>query len=216
VSGRRHTTVKVCGITRLEDARAAVEAGADWLGFVLWEGSPRRIDFGAARAIADALPGALGVAVLVAPTPDEALALAERTGARRVQLHRVDPAAWPGDFPLPVTFAVPVEPDGRLAGLLPVGTRHLVLLDTAHARLPGGTGRHFAWGAVTPLAAARPVMLAGGLDGESAAAAVEAVRPFGVDASSRLESAPGIKDPERVRRFVAAVRECDARLDLLA
>jgi phosphoribosylanthranilate isomerase len=69
---------------------------------------------------------------------------------------------------------------------------------------------------VAPLAASRPVMLAGGLDAESAVAAVEAVRPFGVDASSRLESGPGIKDPERVRRFVAAVRECDARLDLLA
>jgi phosphoribosylanthranilate isomerase len=216
MSAKRHTTVKVCGITRLEDARVAVEAGADWLGYVLWEGSPRRIDVGAARAISEVLPRALGVAVLVAPTPEEALALAERTGAKRVQLHRVDPASWPGDFPLPVTFAVPVEPDGRLAGPLPVKARHLVLLDTAHARLPGGTGRHFAWGAVAPLAASRPVMLAGGLDAESAVAAVEAVRPFGVDASSRLESGPGIKDPERVRRFVAAVRECDARLDLLA
>ena len=216
MSTRRHTTVKVCGITRLEDARVAVEAGADWLGFVLWEGSPRRIDVATARTIADALPRTIAVAVLVSPTPDEALALAERTGAKRVQLHRVDPAAWPGDFPLPVTFAVPVEPDGRLAGPLPVGTRHLVLLDTAHARLPGGTGRHFAWGAVAPLAASRPVMLAGGLDAERAAAALEAVRPFGIDASSRLESAPGLKDPERVRRFVAAVRECDERLDLHA
>ncbi len=204
------TLVKICGLTRLDDARVAAEAGADWLGFVLMGESPRRIEADAARAIVSACPAVVAVAVLVAPTPDQALSLAERAGARRVQLHRVDPAAWPAAFPLPVTFAVPVHQDGRLAGPLP-GEQHLVLLDAADHERAGGTGRVIPWEAARRLAATRPVLLAGGLDDANVAAAVARVRPFGVDASSRLESRPGVKDPDSVRRFVAAVRAGDAR-----
>jgi len=205
------TIVKVCGITRVEDARAAVDAGADWLGVVLKGESPRRIDGERARAISAALDGATIVAVLVSPTPDEALALATRAGAARVQLHRVDAIGWPADFPLPATFAVPVAADGSLTEPLPP-ERWTAMLDTSDARRAGGTGRPFPWETARVVAATRPVLLAGGLDADNVAAAVETVRPFGVDASSRLESAPGIKDAERVRRFVAAVRACDERL----
>jgi len=206
------TLVKVCGITRLEDARAALEAGADWLGIVLSGGGPRVVDPAQARAIVAAVDGATVVAVMVAPTPDEALDLARRAGATRVQLHRVDAATWPADFPLPVAVSVPVAGDGALTEPLPPA-HQLVLLDTADARLAGGTGRTFPWEAARIVAATRPVLLAGGLAHDNVADAVRAVRPFGVDASSRLESAPGIKDPERVRRYVAAVRECDAGRD---
>jgi phosphoribosylanthranilate isomerase len=199
----------VCGLTRLDDARAAIEAGADWLGFVVRGGTERHLEPAAAAEIIRALPEATAVAVMVAPDPDEALATARAIGARRVQLHRVDPAEWPQGFPIPVAFAVPVMADGRLAGRLPAGNE-LVLLDTADEIKPGGTGRSFPWETAVTLAARRPVMLAGGLDADNVAAAVERVRPFGVDASSRLESAPGIKDHERVRRFVAAVRAKDA------
>lgn len=210
MAGGRRTIVKVCGLTRLEDAKAAVEAGADWLGFVLkWEG-PRRIAPEQAAEIAAAVPYATAVAVMVAPTPDEALTLAARGGAQRVQLHRVDPLGWPADFPLPLTFAIPVAADGSLTESLP-SLSHLVMLDAAHATLPGGTGRTIPWDTARIVAGTRDVMLAGGLDGDVVGEALERVRPYGVDASSRLEEAPGIKDAAKVRRFVTAVRRFDER-----
>jgi phosphoribosylanthranilate isomerase len=207
----RRTVVKICGLTRAEDARAARAAGADWLGFILNGESPRRIAPEAARALCAGLTGVTAVAVLVAAGPEEALDLARRAGAERIQLHRGDPVAWPDDFPLPLSIAVPVADDGSLTAPLPPA-RHLVLLDSAHPTLHGGVGRPFPWETARVVAATRPVLLAGGLDPDNVAAAIETVRPFGVDASSRLESAPGVKDPDRVRRFVQAVRACDERI----
>jgi len=205
------TIVKICGITRVEDARHAVEAGADWIGVVLLGDSPRRIDGARAASIAAAIDGAVIVAVLVSPTPEAALALATQAGAVRVQLHRVDPHHWPADFPLPAALAVPVAPDGSLADPLPP-ERFTPLLDTSDVTRAGGTGRTFPWETARVVAATRPVLLAGGLGPDNVAAAVEFVRPYGVDASSRLESSLGLKDPDLVRRFVAAVRACDERL----
>ena len=208
-SAGRHTVVKVCGITRLEDARAATASGADWLGFVLWEGSPRCVDPARAAEIVAALAGTVAVAVLVAPTPERAVKLATEVGAARVQLHQVDPLAWPQDFPLAVTFAIPVAEDGALGQVLPPAGP-LVMLDGFDPLRVGGIGRPISWETARVVAATRDVLLAGGLDGDNVAEALEVVRPFGVDASSRLESAPGIKDPDKVRRFVAAVRAFDA------
>lgn len=208
-AGARRTIVKVCGITNVEDAVIALSAGVDWLGFVVRAESPRAIDPGRAGDIVAALGRGVAVAVMAEVGPDEALALARRAGAARVQLHRVDPAAWPADFPLPCAFAAGIDAAGNRRDPLPAEP-HLVLLDTAHATLAGGTGTPFPWPAARELAARRAVMLAGGLDGENVAGAIAAARPFGVDAASRLERAPGLKDHDKVRRFVAAVRECDA------
>lgn len=207
--GRGPTVIKVCGLTRLEDARVAHEAGADWLGFILLGESPRRIEAARARAIVDALDSALAVAVLVAPGPDQALELAAACGARRVQLHRVDPSRWPDDFPLPAAFCVPMDGTGALGGPLPPEP-HLVMLDAAHPTLAGGTGRRVPWTVAAEVARRREVLLAGGLGPDNVAEAIGAVSPFGVDASSGLESAPGIKDADTVRRFVAAARRADA------
>lgn len=204
------TVVKVCGITRLADARAALEAGADWLGFIVWEGSPRRVAVETAAGIIARMPDVPSVLVMVSPRPEEALDTARRIGARRLQLHRVEPGTWPADFPLPVGYAVQVGPDGVPAGELPA-REHLLLLDTADDLRPGGTGRTFPWDHAAALAARRTVMLAGGLGADNVADALERVRPFGVDAASRLESAPGIKDRDLIRRFVSAVRAHDAR-----
>ncbi len=205
------TLVKVCGLTRVEDVRVAVEAGADWVGFVLNGDSPRRIAPEAAATLRAVANGVATVGVMVSPVPDDALALARAAGCDRLQLHRVDPAQWPDDFPLPVTFAIGLHDDGRLSATLP-HARHLVLLDAVHAALAGGTGQRIRWDAAGRLAGVRDVILAGGLDDTCVAEAIEQVRPLGVDASSRLESAPGIKDPARVRAFVRAVREIDDRL----
>ncbi len=205
------TIVKICGITRAEDARHAVQAGADWIGFILQGEGPRRISAERARAIVETLDErVVTVGVMVAPTPDEALLLARAAGVARVQLHGVDPASWPAEFPLPVTFVVPVAEDGAMLTALPP-PRDVVLLDTSHAGRTGGTGRTFPWFVAATVAADFEVMVAGGLDDENVVAMLEEVQPFGVDASSRLESSPGVKDPNLVKRFIDAVRAHDAR-----
>lgn len=208
----RRTVVKVCGLTRREDAVWALACGADWLGFIVHGESPRRIEPEHAAGIVDAVGGGLAVAVMVDVTPERALDLAQRAHAHRVQLHRVDAAGWPADFPLPCAFSVGVTPAGALVGEEPP-ERHLLMLDTAVAGLAGGTGRTFDWAIARSIAARRDVLLAGGLHADNVADAIRLVRPFGVDASSSLESQPGLKDPDRVRRFVAAAREATSAPD---
>lgn len=204
-----HTVVKVCGLTRLEDARDALAAGADWLGFIVAAGGPREIGPERMAAIVEHLPGAVGVAVMARVDPATALALARRAGARRLQLHQVDPGGWPSDFPLPCAFVASVDGDGRLHGEL-ASPPHLIQLDTADPTRTGGTGRTFPWEHARTLTAGRPFVLAGGLGPDNVATAMRIASPFGVDAASRLETAPGIKDPARVRAFVAAVRAADS------
>lgn len=209
----RRTRVKVCGLTRREDAAWALDCGADWLGFIVHADSPRRIEPERAAAIVDALAERWAdgtrkaVAVMVGVDPVQALDLARRAHAHRVQVH--GPArSWPDDFPVPCAFAVGVTPEGRILGDEPAA-RHLLMLDTSIAGHEGGTGRTWPWAIARPLAARRDVLLAGGLHADNVAEAIATLRPFGVDAASRLESTPGVKDPERVRRYVEAVRACD-------
>ncbi len=209
----RRTVVKVCGLTRLEDAAHAMACGADWLGFVVHGGSPRRVEPEHAARIVGAIGGTVAVAVMVGVTPEQALDIARRARAHRVQLHRVAPATWPADFPLPCAFAMGVTPEGEMVGEEP-GSPHLVLLDTSYGKQAGGTGRTWPWEVARGLTARRDVMLAGGLSGANVAQAIRTLQPFGVDASSALELSPGIKDPERVRQFVTAAREFDAPSDV--
>lgn len=204
--------VKVCGLTRREDAAWALACGADWLGFVVHGESPRRIEPEQAAELVEAAGGGVPVAVMVDVGPERALELARRARAERVQLHRVAPAGWPVDFPLPCTFAVGVTPEGELVGEEPPAP-HLLLLDTARTGQAGGSGRTWPWAIARGITARRDVMLAGGLSGENVADAIRSLRPFGVDASSALESSPGRKDPEQVRRYVEAARLADAALE---
>ena len=204
--------VKVCGLTNLEDARMALDAGADWLGFVVKHDGPRAIRPSEARAIVRALPVSVVVAVMVSPTPEEALEIAREVGALRVQLHRVDASAWPSDFPLPAAFAIGVDANGALTAPAPPA-HHLLMLDTSDVKLPGGTGRTFPWDTAARVARERDLLLAGGLGPDNVADAIEAVHPFGVDASSRLERAPGIKDPELVRRYVSEARRASGEAE---
>lgn len=204
---RARTLVKVCGLTNLDDARAAFEAGADWLGFVYHTPSPRHVDPARAAEIIAALPGVTAVAVMVAVSPEDALSIARRMGASRVQVHRA-PASWPADFAMPSAIVVPVDAGGTLGAPVPQ-PRHLLMLDTAHAELAGGTGETFPWDAAQRIARTREVLLAGGLGPGNVGEAIARVQPFGVDASSSLERAPGIKDHELVRRFIEAARAAD-------
>ena len=207
----RRTLVKVCGLTRLEDAKWALECGADWLGFIVHADGPRRIEPERVAAIVNELGGnAAGarwqpVAVMAGVGPDEALAFADRSHARRVQLHRADAARWPADFPLPCTFAVGVTPEGALLAGEPPAP-HLLMLDTSIAGHEGGTGRTWPWAMARAIAERRDVLLAGGLHADNVAEAIHTLKPFGVDAASRLEARPGVKDPEKVRRYLEAVR----------
>jgi len=208
----RHTFVKVCGLTRAEDVTWARACGADWLGFILQADSPRRIDPARTAGLTALADGAITVGVVVGVSPRAALELARTAGVDRLQVHGVDASTWPADFPLNCHFAIGVSESGALSQPLTSHDR-IWHLDTAIAGREGGTGRVFPWEAAAPLARARRVVLAGGLAADNVAAALAAVRPFAVDASSRLETGtPGSKDPDAVRRFIAAVRESDERL----
>ena len=202
--------VKICGITSLEDARVAVDAGADAVGFVLWPGSPRYVSRETARDIAAALPPFVSrVGVFVDPTSDELRDAAEEIGLDVLQLHGNEDLDTLAPLPRRVLKAVRVGPgfdpeealrhEGRVAG---------VLLDAkAEGGLPGGTGRTFDWSLVRGVRLRGSyVVLAGGLTPENVAGAVKLVRPDAVDVSSGVESSPGRKDPRKIRAFISAAR----------
>jgi len=207
----RRTVVKVCGLTLLEDARWALECGADWIGFIVRSDGPRRIEPERAAVIVDELAAReatrrwQAVAVMNGASPDESLALAQRAHVHRVQLHGADAARWPLEFPYPCAFAVGVTPEGVLLADEPPEP-HLLMLDTSLGGHEGGTGRTWPWPVARSIAARRDLLLAGGLDAENVAEAIQALKPFGVDAASRLEARPGVKDPDKVRRYIEAVR----------
>ena len=193
------TWVKVCGLSREGDVAAAVEAGADAIGFVMAPGSPRRVTEASARELVRTAP-VLAVLVTVDLAPRALLAAVEHTGAGGVQphgLHRRESAAraqQEGLFvlhPLAIRTAVDV---GEVAeGQTP-------LLDTYRAGTHGGTGEAFDWTVIGQLD--RPYVLAGGLGPDNVSEAIRRLDPWGVDASSGLESSPGVKDPELIRTFV--------------
>ena len=205
--------MKVCGITSPADGVAAAEAGADAIGLVFWPRSPRAVTAEQARKIAEALPPfVVRVGVFVDASRDEMARAADAAGLDLLQLHGEEPPEVFVDLPRRALKAVRVGEgfapedalrfEGRAAGLL---------LDTGGPGARGGTGRAFDWSLARGVRErARFLLLAGGLSPENVGAAVEAVRPDGVDASSRLETTPGRKDHARVRAFVEAVREAEA------
>ncbi|MEP7115885.1 MAG: phosphoribosylanthranilate isomerase, partial [Ilumatobacteraceae bacterium] len=211
-SRRARVAVKICGITSVEDAQAAAAAGADAIGFVLWPRSVRAIDLATARAIADALPPFVHrVGVFVDPTRDDVERAIAEVGLDVVQLHGDEPPEFCRALPRRVVKAVRVGNGFRAEDALRYeGAASGILLDTRadeQDALPGGTGRAFDWTLARAVrAGARNVVLAGGLTPDNVARAVAAVAPDAVDVSSGVESAPGRKDPERMRAFVRAVR----------
>jgi phosphoribosylanthranilate isomerase len=199
--------VKICGITRRDDALTAVAAGADALGFMFYERSPRFVAVEQAAAICRELPPLVTrVGVFVGASADFIRSTASACGLGAVQLHGGESPEFCRQFALPVIKAFRIRGPESLAGLAGYDTA-AVLLDSYVPGQQGGTGARFDWSLAAETATAgRPIFLAGGLTAENVAEAVRAVRPYAVDVSSGVESAPGCKDPEKVRRFIAAVR----------
>lgn len=202
--------VKVCGVTRLEDARGAWEAGADALGLNFYARSPRFVDVATAAALARTRPplGAV-VGVFVNAAPDDIRAKVRECGLTVVQLHGDEPPEACSGYGVPVIKALRVQgPDDvtRARTYLGVGDVAGLLLDGA-APGYGGGGVGFDWSLVAGLAGCGvPVLVAGGLKPSNVAEAVRATRPYGVDVASGVESAPGIKDMDAVRAFVRAAK----------
>lgn len=204
--------IKICGVTRIEDATEIAGVGVELLGLNLWPGSKRHVDAEAARALAEAAravaPAITIVGVFVDATLDEIERAAATVGLDVIQLHGREPAALTDALRArgrTVWRAVAMADDRDVAGLAGQGA-DAYLLDTPSAG-HGGSGRTFDWRLATAAArAGHRVILAGGLDPDNVARAIAAVGPWAVDVASGVEAAPGLKDLERVRRFVAAAR----------
>jgi phosphoribosylanthranilate isomerase len=202
------TRVKVCGITRPEDAELAVELGAWALGFVLWPGSPRAADPAVAAGIAAAMRRRVElVGVFVNPTLDEVAQAAEALHLSHLQLHGDEGPAFCAEAArrtgAKVIKAVRVAGPADFQDLERFHT-DFHLLDTAARGMRGGSGQTWDWGLAARRRRKVPAILAGGLTAENVAAGIAAVDPYAVDVSSGVEAAPGVKDPEKVAAFMAA------------
>ncbi|CAG0979878.1 phosphoribosylanthranilate isomerase [Burkholderiales bacterium] len=214
------TRVKICGITRVEDALAAARAGADAIGLNFWAGTPRRVDHGRARDIATTLPPFVSVVGLfVDPSQDEVAAALDAVPLSVLQFHGREPAAFCRAFGRPYLKAVAMAPGADLLeSLSPYDDAAGVLLDAPPSGgLPGGTGRTFDWDRV-PAALPLPLVLSGGLSAENVGEAIRRLAPWAVDVSSGVEARDadgrpirGIKDAARIAAFIAEVRNADVR-----
>jgi phosphoribosylanthranilate isomerase len=204
--------VKICGLTTPQDAAAAIEFGADALGFNFFPGSKRYLPIGVAREWIATLPGDVEkTGILVDPSWEEANVVAGTPGITALQLHGTEtPDFCRRLMEAGIRFAkaLPVTDAASIANVPDFFTR-TVLLDSGGAGEFGGTGRRFPWEIGSDFVRANPqlrVILAGGLTPENVAEAVTVVRPFGVDVTSGVESSPGRKDHGRMQAFIAAAR----------
>ncbi len=203
--------VKICGITRPEDADLAARLGAAWVGFIFWPRSPRFVEPAAAAAILGRLPPHVGgVGVFVDQPVDEVNAVADEVGLAAVQLHGRESTATCRACRRRVIKAVRLSGDGVGDDPDAVWSGATILVDAFDPVRMGGTGRRVDWTRAARLARRRPLMLSGGLRAENVADAVRQVAPYGLDVSSGVESEPGVKDPDRLRAFFAALAAVDA------
>jgi len=229
------TWIKICGITNLEDALMAVDAGADALGFVFHESSPRKIAPDAAGAITKQLPSNIEkVGVFGGALGDELIDVAWRAGLTALQIYpafevtscQEQKAYGINWFPhRPPKFFLALPAGSLLGGNLkadfsrlsnaprPNGIYDTVFLDSGTQQQPGGTGKPFDWERAAPvvqeMSKEMKVVIAGGLTSSNVADAVHTLKPWGVDVSSGVEKSPGKKDPDKVRAFIAAVKKAD-------
>jgi len=198
---------KICGITRVEDALAAVEAGADAIGLVFYAKSPRAVTVQQARAIIQALPPFVTpVGLFVNASRCELGEILDAVPLALLQFHGDETPADCEGWHRPYIKALRVKAsDDIAAGCEAFTGASGILLDTYVEGVPGGTGEAFDWSLV-PQGLAKPIILAGGLTADNVAAAIAQVRPYAVDVSGGVEQAKGLKDPAKIRAFMAAVR----------
>lgn len=212
------TRIKICGITRIDDGLAAARAGADAIGLVFWNGTPRKVAREQARAIALAMPPFVTLAGLfVDPSADEVRAAMDAVPLDVLQFHGHEPAAFCRAFGRPYLKAIAVDDEGDLLESLSPYDDAAGLLFDAPPSLgrPGGTGRTFDWSRL-PATLPRPLILSGGLNAGNVGAAIRRLKPWAVDVSSGVEAIgadgaplPGIKDAARIAAFVEEVRHAD-------
>jgi phosphoribosylanthranilate isomerase len=201
------TRIKVCGITRCEDALAAAEAGVDAIGLVFYPPSPRHLEIGQAAEIAACLPPFVTTVGLFVNADSETIAeVVDRVGIDLIQFHGNECPDYCAGHRRPWIRALRMKEDIDLvAEAARFDSARGLLLDAYRPGVPGGTGETFDWARI-PRALAGCIVLAGGLSPDNVADAVARVHPWGVDVSGGVESAPGIKDRRLIARFVEAVR----------
>jgi phosphoribosylanthranilate isomerase len=199
--------VKICGITSLEDAQAAADAGADALGFVFYPPSPRYVTPEQAGRIIQTLPPFVTTVGLVVDVAlDTVNDLAARCGLDRIQLHGRETPEFCHQVTRPVIKAIRIKNAQSLTPMPDYNVSAYLLDAYVEGALPGGTGASFSWGLAAQAKLYGPVILAGGLTPENIEAAIAQIRPYGVDVSTGVERAPGIKDHQKVRQFIARAK----------
>ncbi len=213
--------VKICGLSTPETLDVALDAGADMVGFVFFRPSPRNIAFDVARGLGARVTGKVKKVALSVDADDALLdAAVDALQPDMLQLHGKETptriAALKTRFGLPVMKAIPVETKGDLAAIATYAAVADRLLFDARppreATRPGGLGKAFNWHLLENLDPGMPFMLSGGLDAGNVGEALRVTRAPGVDVSSGVERAPGVKDPEKIRAFVRAARQAAAQL----
>ncbi|HSD59501.1 MAG TPA: phosphoribosylanthranilate isomerase [Burkholderiales bacterium] len=204
------TRVKICGITRVEDAVAAARLGADAIGLMFYAKSPRAVSADQARRVVRALPPFVAtVGVFVDPTPEEVRAALAAVPLHLLQFHGDEPPEFCAQFGVEYLKAARVRPG---LDLIQYAARHAgakaLLLDAFVQGTHGGTGQAFDWSLI-PGPLPLPLVLSGGLDPGNVAVAVRRVRPWAVDVSSGVEAAKGVKDPQKIAAFIQGVRSAD-------
>ena len=204
------TRIKVCGLTRREDLRAAVEAGADAIGLVFYPPSPRCLTLERARELRDAVPPFVtSVALFVNASKEQIAQVIKHVRPAMLQFHGEETPEFCAAFGVPYVKACRVGAGVDLLKYLrPFSGAAGWLLDS-HVEEYGGVGERFDWSLV-PAGLERPLVLSGGLTRENVGEAIRRVRPWAVDVSSGVESAKGIKDAARIAAFIAEVRNADA------
>lgn len=198
--------IKICGITRLADAHCAVALGADALGFVFYEKSPRNVTVQQVRVIIDELPPFVTkVALFVDPKEEQVRQVLSKLPIDVIQFHGEESAQFCQSFGHPYIKAIRVAAGSNLQEESSrYGSAAAILLDSYVEGIAGGTGRIFDWSLI-PITIPQPVVLAGGLNADNIDEAIRTVKPFAVDVSGGVEREKGIKDSKAMQRFIKAV-----------